>query len=551
MLHLPIGVDDFSKIKEYYYVDKTLFIKDILDYCQYRTILFTKPRRFGKSLNLSMVEHYFTNHGDHGNLFKDLNIASCGDKYLAHQGKYPVIHLNFKDISASNYADFTADLMSEISRVFRLFPELINAKTLFEIDQEKYLTIANERTKNINDYADALKHLSQLLCSYYKQPCVILVDEYDTPLSIAYQNGFFEEAITFFRKFYSSFSKSNPNVFFVLLTGITEISKESIFSEMNNVDIYTIADKEFSQYFGFTDEEIKKMCNSLGVAVDMAKLNQWYGGYGPNGTILNPWSILNYINRGSFDPYWINTGSNFAIRQVLGEDRYMIEALNEALVDQDVSFDFYRGISYRDLRSNKDILFSLLIHAGYLTFAVNQEGMKTLRLPNIESEKAFEREVVSRVDPILPLAKASKLRHAIETRDVNMIRSIFEDMIDSSFSYLDLNKEKEYQSMVVALLAVLFGEYTVKSEVNGRYGRCDVLLSPKKKDGIGIVIEIKKHQARLSEAKFEQSAVAALKQIHKHHYYQDLLSKGSKHIILYAFVFDGVKMRAKAETIGQ
>ncbi|MBQ4255868.1 MAG: AAA family ATPase, partial [Bacilli bacterium] len=374
MLTLPIGLDDFSKAKNYYYVDKTLLIKDIIDFFQYRTVLFTKPRRFGKSLNLSMVEYFFSNHGDNRSLFADLKIAKEGEDYLAHQGRYPVVHINFKDISASSYEDFCNDIIRMISSIFRNFPELIDSKSPFEYDKENYLNIANKRSGNIGDYADALKTLTQLLYLHYdKTPCVVLIDEYDTPLSIAYQNGFFEQAVLFFRKFYSSISKSNPYTFFVLLTGITEISKESIFSEMNNADVYTVVDEEYSQYFGFTQGEIEKMFAHFGKTPDIDMLRRYYGGYGEDGSLFNPWSILNYLNRGSYEPYWINTGSNFAIKEVLGDDKEMIEATNDILNNKESPFLFYRGISYRDLKSSTDILYSLLVHAGYLSIKRNED----------------------------------------------------------------------------------------------------------------------------------------------------------------------------------
>ncbi|MBO5529316.1 MAG: AAA family ATPase [Bacilli bacterium] len=550
MINLPFGLDDFSKIGGFYYVDKTLLIKDILDYCQYRTILFTKPRRFGKSLNLSMIENFFTNHANNSSLFSKLSISSCGESYLIHQGAYPVIHVNFKDIAANNYQDFCTDIEKEISRVFRCFPELINADTLFEIDQKRFLEIANEKCPSINDYADALKLLTQLLYNYYGgKPCVVLVNEYDTPLSIAYQNGYYDQAISFFRKFYSSFSKSNPYVFFVLLTGITEISKESIFSEMNNVDVYTVADKEFSEYFGFTEKEIEAMASFYGLPIDMGLLRQWYGGFGADGTLYNPWSILCYFNRGKFDSYWVNTGSNYAIRQILGEDSTMLDVLNDLLTNAVATFAWQRGISFRDLHSDKDILFSLLVHAGYLCYGENQDGSKILRLPNLETRMAFQKEILSRTSYSVSLSKAKELRIAIETCDEKKIASLFEEMIASSFSYLDLSKEKEYQSMVVALMAILFGEYSVKSEVVGRLGRCDVLLSPKKAGTLGIVIEIKKHKSRLSEAKMRDSAITALAQIKKRNYYHELAVIGASPIFLYAFVFDSAKTYVKVETI--
>ncbi len=538
MENLNIGVDNFIQAINNYYVDKTLLIKDFVHKCKYQTVLFTKPRRFGKTLNLSMLDYFFSNKGDYLFAFKDKKICNCDFDYQEYINKFPVIHLNMKDISSNNLKEFIQDIINELSRVYKSFPELLNYNFQYEIDKETYLSISNKKSLELNYYSTAIKNLSDYLYQYYQKPVVILIDEYDTPLNVAFQKGFFDEVINFFRKLYSSALKSNGNLLFSVLTGVFEISKESIFSELNNTSIYTVMDESFSKYFGFTTEEVNQILNDFNINTSLDELKLWYGGYGNSTEIFNLWSILNFVNHRVLMTYWNNTGSNFAITSILKNDVVLIDDLNDYINGNKV-FLFYNGISFDDLYSDIDILLSLLVHAGYLKAKLFELPNKYyVSLPNLEITTVFEREIISKVSNTNFLKLANDFRIAIEDCNDQKIQNILTDMISSSFSCFDLNNEKEYQTLITGIMAILFGDYLVKSEVVGRNGRSDIMLSPKEKNKLGIIIELKKLKGVVSKNKISQSATSAIKQIENHNYYQELVKRECKKIFLYAFVFD-------------
>ena len=322
-----------------------------------------------------------------------------------------------------------------------------------------------------------------------------------------------------------------------VLTGVLEISKESVFSELNNVDVYTIADEELSHYFGFTFAEVEELFKAFDIQATMSEVEHFYGGYGGGKEkVFNPWSILNFANRQRFLPYWLNTGSNNFINSLLSQRPQNLDRLLLLVNNAHQAFRFERAISFRDLNTNSDVLFSLLVHSGYLSAVYIEGPTFMLTIPNEETRGVLEREIIARnsAEPI-GLEDARSLRRALLIGDKEGIEKQFA-RIFFSYSYFDLNSEKSYQNAITGVLAILFDEYIVKSEVNSAKGRCDIMVSPKREQCNGIIIELKRYKGRESESKAVQKSVIAFNQIASHHYADELIRRECKNVFLYAFI---------------
>ena len=539
MKRLPIGIENYLDAIRTYYVDKTMIVKDAIDFFSYRTVLITRPRRFGKSLTLSMMEYFFTNKGDYRFAFAGKKIMDAGETYLNCMNQYPVIHLNMKNISGDDFKQLLFEVKKTLSNLYEQFPEIETSNRVSEQKKRIFLTIKDQTAIGVKPYEGALQLLIDLLYAHYDKRVIVLIDEYDTPINEAYQRHFGDEAIPFFSSFYSSALKGEDHLYFGLLTGVLEISKESIFSELNNVDVYSIADSELGTYFGFTEEEVQALFSYSDIDCPIEKLKSWYGGYGGGEEkVFNPWSILNYANRQQFLPYWLNTGSNYFVNGAIASSKDALGSLYHMLNNPHASFRFVRGISFRDLNRDDNILFSLLVHAGYLSVSYSQETSPyILKMPNLETRTVFEKEIVERNKAHeMPMQEAYALRKALYGKDIKEIQRVFEKVL-FSYSYFDLSEEKDYQNIVTGILAVLFDECIVKSEVNSRLSRCDIMLSPKREGGLGVIIEIKKTKGRASAKKEKEKAEIAFRQIQKHRYYEELERRGCDGIFLYAFVF--------------
>ena len=536
MKNLPIGIEDFAVACNYYYVDKTLIIKDILDYLIGKSVLFTKPRRFGKSLTLSMIDYYF-NIKERGNTyFNDKKIFQAGKKYVDAANIYPVIHINMKNLPDESPALMLDGVRGLVVECYRAFPELGDSPFLREAERKEYADLANGFNKDPWSYITAVETLSHWLYRHYQKKVVILVDEYDTPIQNAFDNGYYDEVIGYFRKFYSSFLKANKDLFFSVLTGVLEIAKESIFSDLNNLTVFPITEKDLSQYFGFTREEVQEMLDHFSLSIPVERIQEWYGGYGPL-RMLNPWSVLNFVDKEVLAPYWVNTGSNNAIRAFVSQNPGLIEKLNFAIDNPEDSFFFQGAVSYRDIRADFHTFLSFLVQAGYLSASHDGEKWKAF-VPNLEISSAIQREIVDRNLNNESILLAHRLKTAIEKGEADEIADLITKYVLSSFSYYDLTKEKDYQILVTGILAVLFSTHIVKSEVINRFGRCDILISPKKDKRFGAVIELKKYKGVLSEERKKQYAKNALLQIESRQYYQELQLREIERIGLYSFVFD-------------
>ena len=337
MQGIGIGTSDFKKMRvnDYFYVDKTLFIKDVLDN-KSEIALITRPRRFGKTLNMSTLKYYFDcTQKDNKELFKGLKIMNQEEKYTSKLGYYPVIYITLKDVVSTNFEKMLLCLKTELVEVFIDFANLLKSEKLLDVEKEMFSTILNLKANEI-EMRDALKLLTRLLYKEYQKPVMLLIDEYDVPLQNAYVEGYYEEAVKFFKTFYGTTFKDNPYLEKTVLTGVSRVAKESIFSGANNFDVYTILNDEFSKDFGITEEEMEKVIKDFNIEEDKEKIKKWYDGYtiGHTEGIYNPWSIINYLKNKELVPYWVNTSSNDLIKMTLKNSVTVKEKIERLLKDE-------------------------------------------------------------------------------------------------------------------------------------------------------------------------------------------------------------------------
>ena len=537
--NLPIGIEDFKEAQNYYYIDKTPFIEEIVSSMLGKSILITRPRRFGKSLMVSMLDHFFSIKEDSVGLFSDKQVAVSMET-MAHQNQYPVIHLNMKNVSGKTQEDIIGRCIAEIARVYRDYDSLLESDSMIEAEKEYFRRILNEGLPRYSDYQDSVRRLSLFLGRHYQKNVVILIDEYDTPIESSYEAGIFEDCMPFFKELYSNALKGNESLFFALLTGVLEISKESLFSGLNNINVYSVIDNRFSPYFGFTEEESKQLLEDFGLSSSLEEVRRWYGGYKFGDSVLfNPWSLLNYVERAQIRPYWVNTGSNNLLRELLHghvQDEFVL-----LVGDESRPVEFNGAVNYRDFATDNNTIYSYLVQSGYLIATyLGAPKSYLIKIPNQEIYEVFKNDVIARGFDKGLLFLASKLRQAIENNNISAISTLLEEYVLQSYSYFDLKEEKNYQVLLTGILAVLFDTHVVKAEVNGPKGRCDILVSPKSRGGFGMVFEVKFHRgaSQLSKEKIVESARSGIRQIEKMGYDKELKRRECSRILLYGIAFD-------------
>lgn len=537
---LPIGVSDFkSATTNYYYVDKTLLIRDFLNAIP-MVSLFTRPRRFGKTLNMDMLRVFFEKTPEDTSIyFKDKYIWQCGDYYTKHQGQYPVIFLSFKDVKCSSWQETFQKISKLISLEFMRHNELESSSVLSSYEKEQYHRFASENINEV-DCQMGLQLLSLLLHKHYDKECVIIIDEYDTPIQQGHLCDFYNEIVNFMRNFFSGGLKDNPHLAFGFLTGILRVAKESIFSGMNNLKTNSILDNNYSSYFGFTNEEVRDMLAYYDYEDKYQEICEWYDGYRfGNSEIFNPWSVINYISDQCFPKaFWQSTGSNDIIGEIIGTATPEInENLYKLFCGNTVTTYVDTSVIYPEVQNNPNSIYSFLLVAGYLKVAEiypQNDGnyMCDVAIPNKEILYVYEKEVLNRTNQN---NVSISIHQAIFSKDTSKLQSLLEDFMLKSISTMDGASEAFYHGMMLGLCAVLGSQFKVRSNRESGLGRFDIELLPMVKGIPGFIFEFK-HTKDIN-VDLDSLANSALKQIEDMKYDTELNDFGVEDIVKIGIAF--------------
>lgn len=537
---LPIGVSDFkSATTNYYYVDKTLLIRDFLNAIP-MVSLFTRPRRFGKTLNMDMLRVFFEKTPEDTSIyFKDKYIWQCGDYYTKHQGQYPVIFLSFKDVKCSSWQETFQKISKLISLEFMRHNELESSSVLSSYEKEQYHRFASENINEV-DCQMGLQLLSLLLHKHYDKECVIIIDEYDTPIQQGHLCDFYNEIVDFMRNFFSGGLKDNPHLAFGFLTGILRVAKESILSGMNNLKTNSILDNNYSSYFGFTNEEVRDMLAYYDYEDKYQEICEWYDGYRfGNSEIFNPWSVINYISDQCFPKaFWQSTGSNDIIGEIIGTATPEInENLYKLFCGNTVTTYVDTSVIYPEVQNNPNSIYSFLLVAGYLKVAEmypQNDGnyMCDVAIPNKEILYVYEKEVLNRTNQN---NVSISIHQAIFSKDTSKLQSLLEDFMLKSISTMDGASEAFYHGMMLGLCAVLGSQFKVRSNRESGLGRFDIELLPMVKGIPGFIFEFK-HTKDIN-VDLDSLANSALKQIEDMKYDTELNDFGVEDIVNIGIAF--------------
>lgn len=553
---LPIGISDYVRAQEeYYYVDKTLLIKEFLDK-KPLVSLFTRPRRFGKTLNMDMLRVFFEiSDKNTSKYFVDKNIWQCGEEYRSHQGKYPVIFLTFKDVKFDTW-DATIDkIRGLLQEEYGRHQELLNSDKLSQYEKE-YFTKIISATANEVELTSSLERLSKMLASHYDKAPVIIIDEYDTPIQEGYSKDFYDEIIGFMRNFFSGAFKDNKNLSYGFLTGILRIAQESIFSGLNNLTVNSVMDEEYDSFFGFTESEVKAMLSYYGVSDKEEELKYWYDGYlFGSEEIYNPWSVINYISKGGLpQAYWANTGKNEILDDVL---RVATDDITERLYDllqgERVVARIDQNVVYRSLAEDPANIYSLLLVAGYLKtpkkeLQADGSYLCEVSIPNREIAAVYKSEILSHFlqTGAITRTTANKIAESLYANDYKKLQSAIVEYMDKSISFFDGGAEGFYHGLMLGLIALMDNQYKIKSNRESGDGRFDVSLIPREKRYPGIILELK-WKEKLSDVELEKWSNEALKQIGELRYDSEMKEDGITEILKFGIAFSGKKVCVRTE----
>lgn len=526
-----------------YYVDKTLMIKDILDdACS--AYLFTRPRRFGKTLNLNMIKTFFEfSVSDTSVYFKDKKIWACGKEYQEHQGQYPVVYLTFKDVKCDTWSNTFYAIRSQLKNDIKRHQELLNADLLTDDEEMLISRIINDEADE-DRCRDFLYVFPSILSRYYHSPAIILIDEYDTPVQQGFMHGFYDKAVGFFRNFFSAGLKDNPNLAFGILTGILRVSKENLFSGLNNLMVNTVMDEKFSEYFGFTEQEVIDMAAYYDKEDKITEIRNWYDGYNFGGTeIYNPWSVNNYFYHNCKPaPYWVNTSSNGIVRELLLSTRKNITSrLHLLLQGKSIPSEIDMNIIYPRLSDDDDAVFSFLMLAGYLKPVDTESGLSSLTLltiPNKEVQSVFRSEVVSWIGTAFNDTSVMRdIKLSIFENDVLLFKQTLEKYMLNCISYFDSASERFYHGMMLGLLACLSSSYDITSNRESGLGRFDIQMEPRCNNLPAVIMELKSAK-KTEKTDLRELAKKALKQIDEKRYSIEMESNGLQ-VCKYGIAFSG------------
>lgn len=554
--NVAIGIQDFSTIIEnhYFYVDKTAFLKEWWD-CGDSVTLITRPRRFGKTLTMSMTEQFFSlEYAGRSDLFEGLAIWE-DEKYRSIQGTYPVISLSFANIKEPTY-ELTKQKICQLIRQLYYKYEFITQGEIFSNEEVN----AYRRTMNEMNYVDAtlsLNQLSDFLYRYYGKKVIILLDEYDTPMQEAFVDGYWDELVSFTRSLFNSTFKTNPALERGIMTGITRVSKESIFSDLNNLKVVTTTSDEYATAFGFTEDEVFAALEQCGLTQEKQKVKKLYDGFifGTYKDIYNPWSILNYLDSQTYSTYWANTSANSLVGKLIREgDRRIKEKFEKLLCGECIWTEIDEQIVYNQLNGSEEAIWSLLLASGYLKVLSYESYLDIgdrfapryqLTLTNLEVKLMFQRMIHEWFVSVQP--DYNDFVSAMFLGDVDAMNEYMNRVALQTFSYFDTGKrafgaepERFYHGFVLGLLVDLQERYYLRSNRESGFGRYDVMLEPKNPKDVAVILEFKVRNKR-RETSLEETAEAALKQIQERKYDVELKQKGidDDQIREYGFAFEG------------
>jgi len=557
-MRLPIGYDNFADIREnkFDFVDKSLLIKELLDET-FQVVLITRPRRFGKTLNLSMLQHFFTAQiygKSTSKLFDGLKISRCGEKYTQHQGKYPVIFITFKDIKDGKFVTAYEKLRNLLAKSYREHQYLLSSDKLTEVEKRKYLSVLEEQISEAN-IQSALQDLSYYLFQHYGEKVWLLIDEYDTPLQAAYFHGYLQPMLEMMRGIFSMALKTNSYLKRAVLTGILKIAKENLFSDLNNLIAYSLLNSEYGQYFGFTEEEMEDILHRSGLQEKAQQIRNWYNGYQVGDVVVyNPWSIANCLkNNGALQPYWVNTSGNELIKQLLAQsDENVKNDFQMILEGKSIEATINPNIVFNDLGKDSDSLYSLLLLSGYLKATrCEHQGLKfqcILTPPNQEVSLLYPDIITYWFSESMTKKGYESFLKALVQGRIEEFTARLQDYLLESFSFFDVKGNRPeifYHGFVLGLVVGLKETHEVKSNRESGYGVYDVMLIPKDNNQLGLILEFK--TVRSADQDLKESASKALQQIKERGYAAELQQKGIQKILSVGLAFRGKQVMILAE----
>ena len=545
LLPLPVGISGYVEaVTRYYYIDKTLLIRDFIDALP-KVSLFTRPRRFGKTLNMDMLRVFFERTAaDTSIYFRDKAIWSCGEYYRSFQGRYPVIYLSFKDVKYASWENALKDIAANIRDEYGRHEELADSSACNAVEKQLYSAIISGTADEVT-LSRSLAVLASMLHRHYGMETVIIIDEYDTPIQQGYAHGYYDQVISFIRNLFSGAFKDNPDLAYGFMTGILRIAKESIFSGMNNLKVNTILDDRYSSYFGFSRDEVEQMLDYYGQKDKLAEACDWYDGYQfGQKEIFNPWSIINYVDEKCVPKaFWVSTGSNDIIGEIIAAATPEItENLRRLMQGETLSTYVDSGVIYPEIKKNPSSIYSFLLVAGYLRstkILPQNDGsyICQVSIPNKEIAFVYAKEIISRLHPATGESTAAGIQQAIFERNPASLQKSIENYLLETISMYDTGSEAFYQGLMIGLCAILNNRYAIRSNRESGLGRFDIQLQPMDHQLPGFIFELKASRDRKEDLKL--LARSALDQIQEKQYEREMRSAGVNTVLCMGIAFRG------------
>ena len=556
MYKMPLGVENFRDLVEngYAYVDKTYFIKELLDNGIPVTLL-TRPRRFGKTLTLSMIKEFFDVKNRDRNIFEGLKIAEAGKEYMQHRGKYPVVFISVKEATGLSYEEAKATFCRKLSDLYAEYEFLRESPKLSQRDKayfESIYKLPDSKEYQNDKWKISLKQLMVFLYKHYGEKPILLLDEYDAPIQSAWENGYYDQMITFVRSMYSEAFKTNEALNFALLTGVLRVAKESIFSGLNNLMVCSVLSEDYNDTIGFTYDEVAKLAENVGKSDKLPEIKEWYDGYNFGGAeIYNPWSVIQYFQaKCKPGAYWVNTSANGIIQRMMhGMDKMTERKLQRLMDGGSIWATVNENVIYAEIGKNIDDLYSMLMNTGYLKAAnidaENSEEVE-LQIPNKEILSLFRTEIFRNMNGYRGITCVRDMLDSMLNGDLDEFDMNLESILKNNASFHDTaNGESFYHGMMLGFCVLLKDTHIVKSNRESGYGRFDLALIPKSTDGQGVILEFKRAE---SEAQLQEKAREALQQIEDMEYITELQEKQINKVWKYGIAFYGKRIAMECKS---